>query len=703
MTRKSLAIFSPLPPSRSGIADYCLEQIPFLARQWEVAVVIADDAPDPDPRPTGAEVFRLTDWLRDKKRDRATPRLYHVGNNPHHEFIYWQLHQRPGITVLHDYCLHHLVATLTLGRGKFYEYQQLMEHDHGQNGARMACHRLNYVFSEYQQFLLPLNGTVLEASKGVIVHSEFARRSILDRYAHMTVTHIPHHYAPPAEDVHCGSRAEARAILGLPEEKNIIVSLGFITPPKQIELSLQALAQVKHKVPPFEYWLVGEPSDAAHLNRSIRENGLEDHVRITGFVSTADFYRYIEASDLILNLRYPGAGETSGTLIRAMGMGRCAVVFDYQSFADYPEDVIVKLPLNTTDAEPLANAVEKLLNDTAYRRGKADAAAMYIGRHHAQDICAEHYSEFIMQNAPEYKGYQSGTGTVRQTVSHIEECASLLDILTAATMVEQYIGWIEDNKSREYALTHQRRWAKTITYIPKASPGMAVLEIGSYQVILPILRHELGFDYVAGTDYDPSGKEIFRKRTMPVRGDNEDYDYFLFNLEADPFPFEDGSFDLVLCCEVIEHMSVDPMFMISEINRILKDNGMLILTTPNIASARSIRAVLNGYAPYLYAAYNRNRSTDRHNIEYSPHEINALLTAGGFAISRLETAPCWEDAPDDILGLLRKNGYSTDLRDDNIIAVALKRTDYINRYPEQIYVPGQMVRRLSRLGPLIDE
>jgi 2-polyprenyl-3-methyl-5-hydroxy-6-metoxy-1,4-benzoquinol methylase len=45
-------------------------------------------------------------------------------------------------------------------------------------------------------------------------------------------------------------------------------------------------------------------------------------------------------------------------------------------------------------------------------------------------------------------------------------------------------------------------------------------------------------------------------------------------------PFEDGSFDLVWCSEVIEHLQ-DPAFSLAELRRVTKPGGLLVLTTPN--------------------------------------------------------------------------------------------------------------------------
>ena len=51
------------------------------------------------------------------------------------------------------------------------------------------------------------------------------------------------------------------------------------------------------------------------------------------------------------------------------------------------------------------------------------------------------------------------------------------------------------------------------------------------------------------------------------------------NIESG-LPFNDQSFDLVWCTEVIEHL-YKPRYLLKEIERVLKPKGMAVLTTPN--------------------------------------------------------------------------------------------------------------------------
>ena len=120
----------------------------------------------------------------------------------------------------------------------------------------------------------------------------------------------------------------------------------------------------------------------------------------------------------------------------------------------------------------------------------------------------------------------------------------------------------------------------------------------------------------------------------------------LFDAEKDPFPYADGSFSTVLCCELLEHLPADPMHMMAEINRILKPGGHLVLTTPNLASLRAVAGILQGFHPQLFSAYIRPRNgvvDARHAREYTPVELRKLLEDSGFEVTLLETGPFREE------------------------------------------------------------
>ena len=113
-----VAYYWPMPPERSGIADYSALLLPALRERIDVEVA--------KPRRFGGAPA-------------ADVALYHVGNDPEaHGWIVEALRRRPGVVVLHDFVLHHLVAGMTLARGDAAGYLDAMERDAGLAGRLLA-------------------------------------------------------------------------------------------------------------------------------------------------------------------------------------------------------------------------------------------------------------------------------------------------------------------------------------------------------------------------------------------------------------------------------------------------------------------------------------------------------------------------------------------------------------------------------------
>jgi SAM-dependent methyltransferase len=110
----------------------------------------------------------------------------------------------------------------------------------------------------------------------------------------------------------------------------------------------------------------------------------------------------------------------------------------------------------------------------------------------------------------------------------------------------------------------------------------------------------------------------------------------LFNVEEDEFPFEDDSFDVVLFCEIIEHLLMDPVAVLSQVYRVLKPGGILVLTTPNVARLDNVLAMVNG--ANIYDPYSGFGPYGRHNREYNRHELHRLLDFAGFDVEYSFTA-----------------------------------------------------------------
>ena len=396
MSRDPLMIFSPLPPVHNGIADYCAELLPLHARDFECTVVVDNVAPYPHV-PEGVRVIRLAEYEAREQDFSGTAHLYHVGNNPDHVYILPVLMRRPGVVVLHDVSMHYLLDCQTLRWGDVDGYCDALIREYGRPGRLLAEQFRSMNRRERMMFYeLPMNRSVVSRARAVIVHSEFAKVKVQAQDLSATVVHIPHHLSPSAANSDLITRGEARERLGLDPDALIFMSMGFVTRAKQIESVLRAMSELRHELPPFRYLIAGEALlDQYDVEADIERYKLKDIVTVSGYVPDDLFFTYVTAADVIINLRYPTGGETSGTLIRALGSGACVMVVDHGPFLEVPDDAAVKVPWGPDFGRCLKQSLYELAHDPHRRSRIAKAARTHVRNAHDIERSAAAYRETI--------------------------------------------------------------------------------------------------------------------------------------------------------------------------------------------------------------------------------------------------------------------------------------------------------------------
>lgn len=237
----------------------------------------------------------------------------------------------------------------------------------------------------------------------------------------------------------------------------------------------------------------------------------------------------------------------------------------------------------------------------------------------------------------------------------------------------------------EYTRVHWRRYARSLHIALEQlnNTPARVLEIGTSTTI-PLVLQALAPDVdVEVTDF--TGNKPVHELELPgADGTTRTVRAYTADLEFERITCENERYDTVLCLEVLEHMEVDPMALLDEINRTLKPGGTLLLTTPNICGSRNIAKILAGRDPYFYMQYQRGASYHRHNYEYSVWSLRHLLTAAGFT-GDIWTEDTWEDPEQHTLNTLTAAGYTLTDTGDNIFALMQKTGPVTNRYPSPIY------------------
>ena len=100
-------------------------------------------------------------------------------------------------------------------------------------------------------------------------------------------------------------------------------------------------------------------------------------------------------------------------------------------------------------------------------------------------------------------------------------------------------------------------------------------------------------------------------------------------------PFRDEFFDLVHAAEILEHI-YDTEFFLHEVKRVLKKNGVLVVTVPNIACLPNrIRVILGLYPKYIAPA-RRHWGVGEHIRAFTKGMLTELLERNGFEVDRLK-------------------------------------------------------------------
>lgn len=390
-----VAYASPLPPQTSGIADYSAELLPHLARHVEIDLFVEGEAGKGWPGGAEFDVHALDSLPR--RRGDYDVVLYQMGNDSRYHGGIWRMLQRvPGVVVLHEFMLHHLVRELTLARGDVDGYLEEHRYCYGDGVYRVAKWAVESGLP-HDIWSYPLFERVVDRSLGLMVHNEATRRRVAASRPGAAIATVPHHLALSAlPDPGSVSRTEVRRRLGVPEDAFLVASFGFITPAKRLEVALRAFARLRRKVPHAVYLLVGEVSPYYDLDRLL-EPELRSAVRSTGRLPLPDLLATMVATDLAVNLRHPTGGETSGTLIRLLGLGRPVVVSDVGSFREVPDGCCAKVALDEAEVDVLAAYLLELAAQPELREQMGRNARRHMEAHHTLEGSAEKYAAFLQK------------------------------------------------------------------------------------------------------------------------------------------------------------------------------------------------------------------------------------------------------------------------------------------------------------------
>jgi glycosyltransferase involved in cell wall biosynthesis len=412
--RPRLAFVSPLPPERTGIADYAAQLLPALMAHFDITLVLQQDRVTLAPE-LAALPQRTAAWFSEHG-DEFEHVLYQFGNSPFHSHMFALLQRHPGVVVLHDFFLSSVLAYLQLSGIAPGAWTDALFSAHGYPALQQSLARQDA--NEALKLRYPCNLAVLQGARRVVVHSAHARALAQQWYgaqatANWDVVPLPRS-APVAAD-----RASVRAALGIAPSTYLVCSFGFVTPSKLCHELVRAwLASALHADAHCQLLLVGANHGGDYgVQLSALLAGAGGRVRIAGWTDETRYRQYLLAADAAVQLRTASRGETSAAVLDCMNYGLPTIVNANGSMAALPDDCVLKLP-DRFDEAALSAALEQLRADPAAAHALGARAARWLHTEHRPEHCAALYAQALRQaSADADAGAGSGRPARRSAVA----------------------------------------------------------------------------------------------------------------------------------------------------------------------------------------------------------------------------------------------------------------------------------------------
>ncbi|HKE97831.1 MAG TPA: methyltransferase domain-containing protein [Actinomycetes bacterium] len=278
-----------------------------------------------------------------------------------------------------------------------------------------------------------------------------------------------------------------------------------------------------------------------------------------------------------------------------------------------------------------------------------------------------------------------------------------------AQQIREYVNtfeWFREPAKQGYLEAAIDRLTHTLNVIPRLPDPerVRVLEIGGIPYFMTVLIQKY-FGYQVECANEPTWKTD-REENVEIlvndHGERHEIRWKALNIEFDDWPWEDDRFDLVVYCEVIEHLTYDPTQTLAEAHRVLRTGtGQLLLSTPNALAWQYLVEAVQGRNPFPpYSGYNLYA---RHHRLFSCAELEALCRQVGYDVElNYSTRDLAYEHPrrlDRLASLLARAGRLR-ARQDVIYLLATakgpRRYAYPDSRPMEIYTDVHAYDRVVR-------
>ncbi len=404
--KKKLAYISPLPPKKTGIADYSARLLPELTCFYDITV-ISDQTETNDDWLSSIFFIKDINWFKEHASSFDII-LYQIGNSPFHYYMFKLINNYPGVVVLHDFFLggmfHYADRIIS---GEEYIFERMLYYSHGYPS--LIYQKKHGREASYDKY--PCNLTILNQSLGTIVHSQHAVDLVQTWYGpNMTDSIKKISEGHLIKKISEKNKKNSKKKLGFCKKDFLICSFGFIHPNKlnhRLILACKKILLYKN----IQLVFIGEKYKGDYdkfILNTIEETKLKKQIHFTGFISSELLETYLSAADIAVQLRTQSRGETSASLLNCLAYGIPTIINSHGIFSEIPNDIVIKLDNNFSDID-LEKSIYKLYQNIALQQEMSERALNYINRYHSPFNTAEQYFdtiEYFIENNKNFKEQQ---------------------------------------------------------------------------------------------------------------------------------------------------------------------------------------------------------------------------------------------------------------------------------------------------------
>lgn len=394
--KQKLALVTPWPNQQTGIANYVYKLMPYWAEGFDVDVfvdntVVSDVEFLDNPYGNLYMIEKLDDYH--KNYDVI---LYQIGNSSEfHTGVYQYLLKYPGVAEIHDYVLHPFFYHSFFLKKQYQIYKDALVMGYGEAG-RQQYQVVRDRISHPDNEKFPMAHSVVQVAKKTIFHNHWSARQ-LNRAAPVYVVPLAcFDCEQSTEEQHTEFEAKLRQRLNLQEDEILISMFGFVNQNKRPESILAAAKNLIKKGYPIRLVFWGK-SNMEHIEELISSYGLTKYTTVTGFIDKTTYELGLELSDMVVNLRYPSMGESSGTLCETFKFGKPVIVSDLNQYTEFPDEVCWKIPVEHGEVECLTQMLEYLIENPVVRAALGENAKAYADYVLAPQRIAEEYRRILIE------------------------------------------------------------------------------------------------------------------------------------------------------------------------------------------------------------------------------------------------------------------------------------------------------------------